>query len=147
MFLLNNTPISPDVAFTHNGIQYPADWIRLASPEERAAIGITEAPDPEPYDQRFFWGPGQPKDRDQVATLLIEQAKTAAGSLLAQTDWMITRQQEIGTDVPESISNYRDAVRDVCNLYELQVADATTTEELVELGLPQWPNESIHPRS
>jgi hypothetical protein len=42
MFTLNGSPISPDTAFSAGGIQYPANWLRLASPEERAAIGITE---------------------------------------------------------------------------------------------------------
>jgi hypothetical protein len=46
MFVLDGKPLSPDVAFTHDGIQYPANWLRLATPEERAAIGITEVPDP-----------------------------------------------------------------------------------------------------
>ena len=70
MFLLNNQPISLDVEFTTpDGTRYPANWIRLASPAERAAIGITEAPDPEVYDQRFYWGPNNPKlldDREEV---------------------------------------------------------------------------------
>jgi hypothetical protein len=70
MFLLNNQPISLDVEFTTpDGTRYPANWIRLASPAERAAIGITEAPDPEYYDQRFYWGPTVPKlldDREEV---------------------------------------------------------------------------------
>ena len=58
MFLLNGTPISLDVEFTTpDGTRYPSNWIRLASPTERAAIGITEAPDPEYYDQRFYWSP------------------------------------------------------------------------------------------
>ena len=70
MFLLNETPISPDAAFTTaDGTQYPSNWIRLASPTERAAIGITEAPDPEVYDQQFYWSPNNPKlldDREEV---------------------------------------------------------------------------------
>lgn len=69
MFMLNDEPLALDVAFTHGDIQYPANWLRLASPAERAAIGITEAADPEPYDQRFYWGPGNPKllnDREEV---------------------------------------------------------------------------------
>jgi len=67
-FQLNGQTISLDVAFTHGGIQYPANWIRLASPEERAAIGLTEVADPEAYDQRFYWGPNNPKllnDREE----------------------------------------------------------------------------------
>lgn len=62
MFQLDGKPLSPDVAFiTADGTQYPANWLRLASPEERSAIGITEVPDPEQYDQRFYWGPSNPK--------------------------------------------------------------------------------------
>jgi len=68
MFLLDNKPIGLDVAFTHDGIQYPANWIRLASAAERASIGITEVADPAAYDDRFYWGPGNPKlleDREE----------------------------------------------------------------------------------
>jgi hypothetical protein len=46
MFILNGKPLSPDSAFTPDGIQYPAKWLRLSTPEQRAAIGITEVPDP-----------------------------------------------------------------------------------------------------
>jgi len=68
-FQLNGQPFNPDTAFTHGDIQYPANWFRLASAEDRAAIGITEVPDPEQYDQRFYWGPNNPKllnDREEV---------------------------------------------------------------------------------
>lgn len=67
-FQLNGQPFNPDRAFTLGGIQYPANWFRLASAEERAAIGITEVADPESYDQRFYWGPNNPKilnDREE----------------------------------------------------------------------------------
>jgi hypothetical protein len=95
MFLLNGTPISLDVEFTTpDGTRYPANWIRLASPAERAAIGITEAPDPEYYDQRFYWGPNNPKllnDRPEVkedGTPLYVQVydKTADGGKGAMVD-------------------------------------------------------------
>ena len=68
MFILNNKPLALDTAFTHADIQYPANWLRLASPEERAAIGITEVADPVPYDDRFYWGVDNPKllnDREE----------------------------------------------------------------------------------
>jgi hypothetical protein len=57
-----------DTAFTHNEISYPSNWLRLASPQERAAIGITEVDDPAVYDDRFFWGVDNPKlleDREE----------------------------------------------------------------------------------
>jgi hypothetical protein len=68
MFLLDNKPLGLDAPFTHNEVQYPANWVRLASPAERAAIGITEVADPERYDDRFYWAPGVPKlleDREE----------------------------------------------------------------------------------
>lgn len=68
MFQLDNKPLALDVPFTHNEISYPANWLRLASPEERAAIGITEVADPSSYDDRFYWGVDNPKllnDREE----------------------------------------------------------------------------------
>ncbi len=69
MFLLNNKPLGIDTAFTHEGIQYPNNWLRLASPEERAAIGITEVPDEDTsFDHRFYWSKDNPKaleDREE----------------------------------------------------------------------------------
>jgi len=63
MFLLNDKPLAIDTAFTTaDGTQYPSNWLRLASQEDRAAVGITEVADPEPYDDRFYWGPGLPKE-------------------------------------------------------------------------------------
>jgi hypothetical protein len=45
MFILNGKPLSPDVAFTDpaTGVQYPANWLRLSTLEEKEAIGITES--------------------------------------------------------------------------------------------------------
>ena len=42
MFTLDGNNLPLDVPFTHNDIQYPANWLRLASPEERAAIGVVD---------------------------------------------------------------------------------------------------------
>jgi hypothetical protein len=71
MFILDGKPLSPDRAFTHNGIQYPANWLRLSTLAEKEAIGITEVPDPPTYDERFYWGYDQdgqliPKDHTQL---------------------------------------------------------------------------------
>mgnify|MGYP003134930580 CR=1 FL=1 len=66
MLKLDNKPLSYDRAFTHDGIQYPANWLRLSSLEERNALGITEVADAQIYDQRFYWGVGNPKDLDEL---------------------------------------------------------------------------------
>jgi hypothetical protein len=91
MFLLNGQPLPLDTPFDANGVQYPANWLRLTSAEEKAAIGITEVADPAPHDDRFYWAPGVPKDLDQLKKQMTEQVKATAGSLLAPTEWKIVR--------------------------------------------------------
>lgn len=71
MFMLNNNPLPVGRAFTANGIQYPANWLRLASAAEKAAIGITEVADPVRADDRFYWNgdvnlPKELNDREEV---------------------------------------------------------------------------------
>lgn len=92
MFKLNDKPLALDTAFTHNEIQYPANWLRLATPEERAAIGITEEADAPGYDDRFYWGVGNPKqleDRLEVkedGTPLMVQRYDAETESMVDTD-------------------------------------------------------------
>ena len=145
MFILNGQPLSPDVTFTHDGIQYPANWLRLASPEERAAIGITEVPDEPTYDQRFYWGPNLPKDHAQLVEQWVGQIKATAGSLLAQSDWFIVRQAETGRQTPPEILLQRLGIRDYSNTKEDAIKATTTTEELASYvtssQFSQWPSK------
>lgn len=130
MFILDGKPLSPDRAFTHAGIQYPANWLRLSSPEEREAIGITEEPDPIPVDQRFYWDTGIPKDHAQLVEQWVGQIKQTAGSLLSQTDWYITRASETGVAAPQSVLDRRAEIRTLSNDKEAFLTATTTTDEL-----------------
>jgi hypothetical protein len=130
MFILDGKPLSPDAAFTHNGIQYPANWLRLASPEEREAIGITEVPDPAPVDFRFYWDTGIPKDHTQLVGQWITSTKVTAGTLLTPSDWYITRQAETGLAVPQDVLDRRAEIRAYSNTKEQAILATTSTEEL-----------------
>ena len=83
-FLLNGNPLAVDVPFTvgtgKDAINYPANWLRLSTAEEKKAIGITEVADPKTYDSRFYWGDGTAKALDDV------DAKDKDGNLLKNTD-------------------------------------------------------------
>ena len=139
MFMLNNKPIGLDSAFTtEDGNQYPANWIRLASNEERAAIGITEVAEPERYDDRFYWGVGNPKDLDVVKSNLVSQVKVTAGTLLAPTDWKVIRAAETGTAVDGGVLADRAAVRAFSNANEAAINACTTVDDLAALQL-EWP--------
>jgi len=150
MFILDGKPLSPDVPFEHDGIQYPANWLRLASPDERAAIGITEVPDPVPYDQRFQWGwteGGQPiwKDHGQLVEQWSQQTRTTAGTLLQPTDWMIIRHADNGTEIPIDWQLWRQLVRITTGDKITAIEATTTTEELAAYitgaDYPTWPDQ------
>jgi len=156
MFLLDGRALSPDRAFTHLGIQYPRNWLRLASPEERAAIGITEVPDPPRWDERFYWGydadgnliPKQLNDEPvldedgndtgEVSTGLKTQWKATQGgiaaSLLAPSDWRVIKAKETGSNMPAAWKAYRAAVRTACNTRQDEIdacADVAALKELL----------------
>lgn len=136
MFLLNGNPLPLDTPFTTpDGTQYPANWLRLSTPEEKAAIGITEVPDPQPYNQHFYWGYDQegnliPKDHSQLIDQWVSQTKQTAGSLLSQTDWYIVRQSETGIETPAEVLLQRLQIRELSNGKEEQIRNTTSTEEL-----------------
>lgn len=149
MFLLNGNPLAVDAAFTDaEGTQYPANWLRLASLEEKTAIGITEVADPVRADDRFYWDGNvnnpkalEDKAEDNGSTTkglksnFIAQVKQAAGSILSQTDWMVTRNYERGVDIPANIVTYRASVVARANELEASIAAVNSVEELAALNL------------
>ena len=155
-FKLDGNPLAVDVAFGHNDINYPANWLRLSTADEKTALGITEVADSPTYDSRFYWGDGTAKavddvnatdengdllkdeNGDQVVTLGVKsvlkaQEKTTAGSLLAKYDWYVVRKAEKSTAIPTAITTYRDAVRTACNTRETEIDACANTAALVTL--------------
>jgi len=155
MFMLNNKPLPLDTPFTHDGVQYPANWLRLTSAEEKAAIGITEVADPAGYDDRYYWGVGIPKQLDDetitpedgqpyvqkgLKSQVIAQIKQTAASMLAPTDWKVIRASETGTTVDAETLAERAAIRTASNTNEAAVIACTTVDELAALQM-NWPTE------
>ena len=138
MFMLNNAPLPLDTPFTHDDVQYPANWLRLTTAEEKASIGITEVADPAPYDDRYYWGPDNPKDLDQCKANLIAQIKATAGSMLAPTDWKIIRATETSARIDDDTLAARAAIRAASNTNEAAVVACVTVAELAALQLI-WP--------
>ena len=132
MFLLHGKPLSPDVAFVDpaSQIQYPANWLRLSSPEERQAIGITEVPDPAFYDQRFYWNPNLPKDHGQLVDQWTAQTRITAGTLLTPTDWQVIRQSDNGTEMSANVKELREEIRLAAGVKNAAITATTNTDEL-----------------
>jgi hypothetical protein len=68
----------------------------------------------------------------------IAQVKTAAGSLLASTDWMIIRKVERNVDVPASVTAYRAAVVAEADRLEAAIAGAADVDALAAIQA-NWP--------
>ena len=177
-YKIGNKTIPLDTPFTtEDGVQRPANWIRLATEEEKSAIGLVwEADIDMNFDNRFYWAKDLPKaleDKEEVdengnplyvkvldktdpenpvmvdsdkrlvtkglKSQCISQVKQTAGSILAQTDWMVTRKADIGTDIPESVVAYRSSVRTKADALEASISAVTSVEELagLDLSFPQ----------
>jgi len=150
-FKLGTKTIQLDTPFTHNDIQYPANWIRLASEEDKSAIGMTWESDPVRADDRYYWDGdiNNPKALDDVTETvdgkeyttkglkshLISQVKAAAGSILAQTDWMVIRKAERNVDIPTSVAAYRASVVEKAAELEADISAVTTVEQLISLDI------------
>jgi hypothetical protein len=148
-FLLNGKPLAVDRSFRDaDGNTYPSNFLRIATEEQKAAIGITWEPDPEPVDTRFYWDHNLPKDIDDLKTQWIKQQKEIAASLFAPTDWYIIRKVDTGIDVPNAIKLYRDEIRLASDGREDQISQVTTVEELITLvndNLVPWPTNPLTP--
>ena len=133
MLKLNNKPLSYDRAFTHDGVQYPANWLRLSLLKERNALGITEVADAPSYDQRFYWGVDNPKDLDVLKTQWSDTQTEIAGFLLASSDWRVIKAKETGTNIPSAWKTYRAAIRTACNTRQTEINAVADVPALVEL--------------
>jgi hypothetical protein len=54
-FKLNGKTLPIDRGFTHNDINYPRNWLRLSTQEDKDALGITWEADPVRHDDRYYW--------------------------------------------------------------------------------------------
>ncbi len=144
-YLLDGRKLRQGRSFTDsNGTQYPSNWLKLSSNEDKARVGITYEPDPAPFDSRYYYSAGNPRPVDDgidergneytgLKTGFVAEQKITAGQMLSNTDWYVTRKAETCVDVPADVSTYRAAVRTVCNAREVEIASVTTTEELEAL--------------
>lgn len=155
MFLLDGKVLQLDAPFEHDGTQYPANWLRLASPDERAAIGITEVIEQPRPDDRFYWvsGPDDngdytavPKDLDGLKKTWTAQFKQTAYAMLATSDWMVVRKQEVGTAIPAEWSSYRDMVRSTCTIAIADIEAATDIDAFITAATSVvWPRDPNSP--
>jgi hypothetical protein len=163
VLVLDGKTLVYDRPFSHDGINYPANWLRLTTLAEKEAIGITEVSNPvtPSYDQRFYWGVGNPKDLDELKSLWVVTTKERANSLLQPSDWYAIRKADTGEAIPTAWSDWRQSIRVAAaakiTMIELQTTvdslasyiTTTTTSESSPAGIasdyPVWPADPNQP--
>lgn len=66
----------------------------------------------------------------ELKTSKISLAKDIANSELKETDWYVTRKNELGTAIPSDITTKRAAIRTACNNHETSINAKTTKAQV-----------------
>ena len=141
-------------AFKHpkTGIQYPRNWLNLASDSEKASVGFIEVTysgshkDSQYYDNAesapvydaskgtvVITKSSTAKNLADLKTNKKEQASANAYSSLQSTDWYVVRKEEVSTAIPSQITAYRTATRLVCNSLKSAIDSASDVDAVAAL--------------
>ena len=140
-----NLPL--DRAFTLNDISYPANWLRVASADDKATIGVewVDAPELKFKDKKYYNNSvspegevtSTPKDLDQIKADRIGYAKLTANARLSGSDWQVIDKADRGREIHEDWAAYRTAVIAECERYEAEVEAADF--EGIQKVREDWP--------
>ena len=141
-------------AFKHptTGIQYPRNWLNLASDSEKASVGFIEVTYTGSHKDGEYYtnSESSPVYDASAGTVVITKSSTArnvadlktskkeaassnAYNLLQSTDWYVVRKEEIGTAIPSNVTAYRTAVRLVCNSLKTAITNASDLDALATI--------------
>jgi hypothetical protein len=168
-FLLNGNPVNIDSEITINSIRYPhlrdpalreqLGIVEVADPEQYDQRFYWSPTLPKLLDDRLevkedgtplyvqVYNPATEEMEDtteQVVTKGLKsqwtsQVKQTAGSLLAQTDWMVVRKAERNIDVPAAVAAKRAAIVAECDRLEAAITGCADVEALIAvIGNQNW---------
>lgn len=113
------------VTFSHYDVQGDKA-MRVYTNTPKQLEDVTETPE----------GQTEPITTKGLKSQWIAQAKAAAGSALAVTDWMVIRKAERGVDIPAEVAAERAKIIADCTAKEAAITAATTIEELMAVVAP-----------
>ena len=142
MYVLDGRKLRQGRPFSHNGIQYPGNWLALTSADKKAAIGITWEADPAPFNSKFYFSADNPRDVADVKPGMLRDQDSTAYNLLNPTDWYIVRKSETNTAIPVGITSFRTDVRSTCENRKVSINGAADIPTLVGVSTfagMDWP--------
>lgn len=152
--------INEGTAFTISDVQYPANWLNLSTPEEKASIGLEEVvATNSPANYQYYWVSTElngatltyintPKDLISVQESAISTINSTAYSILFPSDWMAVKAFETATPMDTAWSTWRSAIRAEAATQITAINACTTIEQLADLPNVSWskdPNAPVAP--
>ncbi len=154
----NNIAIKAGKAWSDkDGVQHPANWMIWTDPEKKDK-GLTWEDEPDTsFDNRFYWSKGVERSLTDILvtddngekiidpttgkqmvqiglkTQYIAQTKQTANEMLSKTDWMIVRNAEKSTAIPEATTKFRDSVRTKCAEIETAINACSSLADFIKL--------------
>lgn len=115
-----------DKSFTHNNVQFGANWLRVSNPKDKESYGISWT-DPEP--EVVVRAPLEREKSDGIV-----RAKDTAWKLLHPSDW----RELPNKNMPEEWAVYRAGVVAECQRLEGEYALAESYEDFDAI-VQNWP--------
>jgi len=119
-----------DVAFSHNNISFPANWLRVSTPADKEAQGISWVTPEEPPVVRA------PLEREKADG--IARVKDTTRKMLVDSDWMYIAKSERNREVAQEWAEYRAAVIAEKDRLKTQYSTAESYEALDAI-VENWP--------
>ncbi len=148
-----------------DGVKHPTSWGSW-SESEKAEAGLVFVADAPPFDSRYYWAAGVPKDiedkpavdedgvavvdADGMPTITLglkstekDKVKAQAGGQLQETDWYVVRNSETGADIPKEVLVKRSEIRAESSELEAKIDACATLDELIEVLNPKIDDNDI----
>ena len=118
-YQLGDRTLALDTPWEHNDVQYPANWLRLSSAQDRAELGITWVDSSPTWNQKWYWGYDAdgnliPKTYADLKALWVANTKETANKLLQPSDWRVIKSKERGTTMNADWKTWRQTIRTEC---------------------------------
>jgi hypothetical protein len=148
--------IQPGVAWSWDGVEYPGNYIQLASQDDLNALGICNVVYGAMPNDTYYWvtqeAPsynaqnntvdinftGTPKDLVTVQSTSVNTVNNQAYTILLPSDWMVVRQVEDGTQVPADWNTWRQTIRNEAANATATITAATTVDQVAAVFPVAW---------
>ena len=149
--------VAPGTPFEWEGVQYPANWCNLSTPEEKAAIGMVDVVYGAYPNDQYYWvsqdepiyidGVVQinytatPKDLFTLQNNAVTAVQQQAYTILVPSDWRVVKGYETKTAIPADWDTWRQEIRTQCDAQVQAISACTTVDELAALPPVSWAHD------